>query len=282
MITSFFYQKLEKRQITAHSLLCVGLDPDLDKFPEPIKKSTASLQEKVFQFNKAIIDSTAEFTSVYKPQSAFYEGMGTEGIAALIETVAYIQKTYPDIVTLLDAKRGDIGSTNKGYVQFAFEMVKADAVTVNPYLGQEAMQLFLDQKDKGIIVLAKTSNPGSGELQDLKINPEQKLYQYVAAQAAKKWNTHQNVGLVVGATYPDELTDVRKLVGDEIPLLVPGLGAQGGTVKDTIGALNKDKRGAILSASRSILYASSGDDFAQAAATEAKKLRDEINKYRNT
>lgn len=280
MTASSFYQKLETRQITANSLLCVGLDPDLDKLPNTIKQNAESLSEKIFQFNKTIIDSTAEFASVFKPQSAFYEGMGTEGVTALIATVTYIQKTYPDIVTLLDAKRGDIGSTNKGYIQFAFEIVKADAVTVNPYLGQEAMQLFLDQKDKGIIILVKTSNPGSGELQDLKINPEQKLYQYVAEQAAKKWNTHHNVGLVVGATYPDELTDVRKLVGDDIPLLIPGLGAQGGTVKDTIGALNKDKRGAILSASRSILYASCEEDFAQAAAKEAKKLRDEINSYR--
>lgn len=274
-----FSEKLHTRQRSSHSLLCVGLDPDFSKLPEHIKAANLPLSEKIYTFNKAIIDATAEYVSCFKPQSAFYEGMGEQGISALFQTMQYLKQTYPEIPVILDAKRGDIGSTNAGYVSFAFEHLKVDAVTVHPYLGKEAMQPFLDQKEKGIFVLVKTSNSGSGEFQDLKIN-DTPLYQYIAQQVTTVWNTHKNVSIVVGATYPEELVAVRDMVGEDIIFLIPGLGAQGGKVQDIIKGLNKQKSGGILSASRSVLYASAGEDFAQKAGEEAKKLRDEINQYR--
>ncbi len=274
-------QKLAAVVQNNNSLLCVGLDSDIEKLPTHLK----TLENAIFEFNKAIIDATHDLVCAYKPNTAFYEAEGAEGIQQLKMTFDYINSTYPEIVTILDAKRADIGNTNNGYVKFAYEYLKADSITLHPYLGQEALQPFLDREDKGAIILCKTSNPGSGEFQDAKVqdakvdsgNP---LYETVAKNVAEKWNGNNNCMLVVGATYPEELAAVRKIVGD-MPLLIPGIGAQGGDVEKTVKAgLNSQKAGIIVNSSRGIIFASSGEDFAEKARIEAQKLRDEINGYR--
>lgn len=271
-----FKSKLADAIARNDSLLCVGLDSDSERLP----KHFADEPEPMFAFNKAIIDATAEYVCSFKPNSAFYEAEGPSGIEQLYETCRYISDKYPDIPIIIDAKRADIGSTNAGYAKFVFEYLGADALTVHPYLGQEAVQTFLDYKDKGIIVLCRTSNPGAKELQDLDTGDEQ-LYKVVARNVAEKWNKNGNCLLVVGATYPEELAEVRSIVGDEMDFLVPGIGAQGGDLEATLKAgLNSGKNGLIISSSRDIIFAGSGEDFAEAAAAKAKAVRDEINKYR--
>lgn len=269
-----FQQKLDRIVKKNNSLVCVGLDTDIKKIPQHLQKS----KEGLFIFNKEIIDATYNLVCAYKPNSAFYEMLGEKGIGQLKKTCDYLKKKYPTIPIILDAKRGDIGSTNEGYARFIFDYLKADAVTINPYLGQEAVQPFLDRKDKGIITLCRTSNPGAGEFQDLE-NRGKKLYEIIAKNIIKKWNKNKNCLLVVGATYPQELVKIRKIVGD-ITLLVPGIGAQGGDVKKTISAgLNSKKSGLIINSSRGIIYAS-GKDFAKKAREATLKLRDLINSYR--
>jgi len=240
-----------------------------------------SVEEALFIFNRDIIDATHDLVCAYKPNSAFYEAQGDQGLRALCRTVEYIRETYPHIPVILDAKRADIGSTNLGYVQMAFDIIGVDAITIHPYLGKEALAPFLARKEKGMIVLVKTSNPGAGEFQDLPVGDAQEpLYQVVARHVANAWNTHGNCAIVVGATYPAELEKVRAIVGD-MPILIPGIGAQGGEVEATVSA-GKDSRGwgMIISASRSIIFASKGDDFARAAREATEQLRTEINKYR--
>lgn len=268
--------KLNVRIDKANTLVCVGLDSMYEKIPFCLQ----SEKYPQFAFNKEIIDATAEYVCAFKPNSAFYEARGEQGLRELKMTYEYIQKRYPEIVTILDAKRADIGSTNEGYVQYIFDYLGSDAVTLHPYLGQEALMPFLNRKDKASIILCKTSNAGSGEFQDIAVN-NMFLYEYVAEQVAKRWNTNNNCMLVVGATYPEEMKKVRSLVGD-MPFLVPGIGAQGGDVKKTVKAgLDSKGRGIIINAGRSIIFASKGADFAERAGGEARKLRDEINKYRN-
>jgi orotidine-5'-phosphate decarboxylase len=272
-----FLQKLDAAVDKNDSLLCVGLDPDIAKLPAAARDAAAPL----FAFNKAIIDATADLVCAFKPNSAFYEGRGAAGIEELKQTCDYLRDKYPDIPVILDFKRGDIGNTNEHYAAFAFEYLGVDAVTVQPYQGRAAVQPFLDRTDKGVIILCKTSNEGSGEFQDLETGGG-KLYMQVAARVAKEWNANGNCLLVVGATYPEELAGVRGLVGD-MTLLVPGIGAQGGDVEATLRAgLDGRGRGLIINSSRAILYASSGDDFADAARQAATKARDEINRYRRT
>ena len=250
-------------------MLCVGLDPDLEKIPE-IARLTGT-QETIVRFNRAIIDATKDHVCAFKPNSAFYEAHGDEGWNALCETVEYIHEVARDVPVILDAKRADIGHTNAGYVNAAFEHVRADALTVHPYLGSEALGPLLDLRDKGIFVLCRTSNPGAGELQDLPIEGEP-LYKVVARLVATKWNANGNCGVVVGATYPEELREVRTIIGD-MPILVPGIGAQGGDLEKTVAA-GKDNRGAgmLISASRSVMYASSGTDFSEMAGKKALEL----------
>jgi len=273
---SDFKSKLEAC-ITAHdSLLCIGLDPDPTKLPATI----ASGPDRLFEFSQAIIDATHDLACAFKPNSAFYESAGADGIAQLHKICTYLHDHHPDIPIVLDFKRADIGNTNEHYARFAFEYLGVDAVTVNPYLGREAIQPFLDYADKGIIVLCRTSNPGAGEFQDLEYGGK-KLYQLVAERVATEWNGHNNCLLVVGATYPDELAWVRQTVGDDMFLLVPGLGAQGGAVEPTIKAgRNAAGSGMLINSSREILYASGGADFAAGARAKAQAIRDEINKYR--
>ncbi len=270
-----FNQKLDHAIEKNNSLLCVGLDPDFEKLPESIR----NVKNPQFEFNKKIIEATADLVCAFKPNSAFYEARGEQGIRDLKMTCSYINKNYPDIPIILDAKRADIGNTNNEYIKFVFGYLRIDAVTLHPYLGHETIQPFLELKDKGIIVLCKTSNPGAGEIQNLIVNGE-KLYKLIARKIVNEWNKNNNCLMVVGATYPEELAEVREISGD-MTFLVPGVGAQGGDVEATIKAgLNKAKKGMIINSSRGIIFASSGDDFADVAKKEARKLRDEINKYR--
>lgn len=270
-----FQQKLDRIVEKNNSLLCIGLDPVLEKLPKHLGKH----KDPFLQFNKNIIDATNDLVCSYKPNSAFYEAQGEKGIGELKKTCDYIKKKYPEIPIILDAKRGDLIDTNKGYVKFVFDYIGADAVTLQSYLGGEVLKPFLDRKEKASIIMCKNSNPDSGEFQDLLVKGEE-LYKIVARNFSQKWNYNNNVLLVIGSTYPQQLEEVRKIVGD-MTLLIPGIGAQGGNIEASVKmGINKDKKGIIISTSRVILYASSKKDFAQTARKKAIKLRDEINKYR--
>lgn len=271
-----FKQKLDATASKNNSLLCVGLDPDMSKIPTAVAKSKTPL----FDFNKSIIDATADLVCAFKPNSAMYEAHGAEGIAELKLTCDYILKSYPDVPVILDFKRADIGNTNQYYADFAFKYLGVDAITISPYMGKGAVDVFLGYKEKGIMILVRTSNPGSGEFQDLETDG-QPLYQRVALNVLKEWNSNNNCQIVAGATYPDELKELRKLVGSEMIFLVPGVGAQGGDVESFVkSGIGANKRGLIINSSRQVIYASNGDDFAEAARTQAQKTRDEINRYR--
>ena len=281
---SEFVVKLEKLWQEGN-FVCVGLDSDFSKIPQPLKDSVRSspshIEEVMVRFNQQVVDATHDLVCAYKPNSAFYEAQGDQGMRALARTVRHIKEQYPEIPVILDAKRADIGNTNDGYVQAAFDTLGVDAITVHPYLGKEALKPFLDRKDKGIIVLARTSNPGAGEFQDLPVGASQEpLYRVIARNVAESWNKNGNCALVVGATYPRELAEVRGIVGD-LPILIPGIGAQGGEVEATVNA-GKDSRtwGMIVNSSRGIIFASKGADFAEAARKSTEQLRTEINKYR--
>lgn len=271
-----FRDKLQGASTENNSLLCVGLDPDVTKMSPKVAKT----KEPLYEFCKAIIDATADVACVYKPNSAFFEAHGDKGIAQLKKVCAYIQKEYPFVPILLDYKRGDIGNTNSFYAQFAFDYLGVDAITIQPYQGQEAIEVFLEYKDKGIIVLCRTSNPGSGEFQTLEVDGE-KLYMIVAKRVMNEWNSNHNCALVMGSPYPEELAAARQELGDDVLFLIPGAGTQGGSIENTVKA-GKDKNGAgmMINSSREILYASNGDDFATTARAKALELRDEINKYR--
>jgi orotidine-5'-phosphate decarboxylase len=231
----------------------------------------------VVEFNRRIVEATAELACAYKPNAAFYEALGADGFRALSGTVAAIRASAPDAAVILDAKRADIGSTNAGYVAAAFEQLGADAVTVHPYLGGEALAPFLEREEKLVFVLARTSNPGAGELQDLTVDGGVPLYRHVARAVAGGWNAAGNCGLVVGATYPEELRAIREDVPATMPILIPGVGAQGGDVASVVTANRAAGSDAyLIAASRSILYASPDSDFANAARTAAESLDREI------
>jgi len=264
------------------NFVCVGLDPDLTKIPQFMRSEYVA--DIIVNFNNSIVSATKDLVCAYKPNVAFYEAYGSAGITGLRRTIEYINAVAPDVPVILDAKRADIGNTNAGYVDAAFKYFGADAITVHPYLGAEALQPFLDCEDKGVIVLCRTSNKGAGEFQDKSVSVvpgcNMPLYQYVARQVATEWNKNNNCLIVVGATYPEELAQVRQIVGD-MPILISGIGAQGGDVEKTVLA-GKDSRGQgmIINSSRGIIYASSGPDFAEAAREETFKLHNLINKYR--
>lgn len=273
-----FMQALRARWEQANSLVCVGLDPEPTKFPSKF----AGDPDAVFGFCRAIVDATAEHACSFKPQIAYFAARRAED--ALERLIAHIHTTHPGIPVILDAKRGDMGTTAQQYAVEAFERYGADAVTLNPYQGIDAAQPFLDHADRGCVFLCHTSNPGARDFQELVVHPEsaggRPLYQHVAQTIAEKWNAHGNCLLVVGATFPEELTQVRAIVGD-MPLLIPGVGAQGGDVEAVIrNGRTADGTGLVVSSSRAILYASNGNDFADAARDAAKALRDEINRYR--
>ena len=268
-----FIHRIESAQQANNSLLCVGLDPEPSKFPTHLAQNP----DAVFEFNRAIIDATADLVCCFKPQIAHFAALGEEN--ALLRLIQHIQTKYPSIPVILDANRGDIGSTAEKYAQEAFERYKADAVTLNPYLGKDSIDPFLSYADKGVILLCRTSNPGAKDLQDLDCGGKP-LYQRVAETIARQWNDNKNCLLVVGATWPEQLAEIRAIVGD-MPFLVPGVGAQGGDVAQIIKqGRGKNSDALIISSSRAILYASKNEDFAEAARTAAKKQRDEINYYR--
>jgi orotidine-5'-phosphate decarboxylase len=265
------FQALLKAQWKKKHFICVGLDSDISKLPANIRVPNDDAESQ-FLFNQAIIDATHDIVCAYKPNTAFYEALGNAGLKTLHRTIDYIRQKAPHVPIILDAKRADIGNTNRGYVQEAFEHLQADAITVHPYLGGEALQPFLEYKDKGIIVLCKTSNSGSGEFQNLMIDGKP-LYQIVAKQVSHAWNTQGNCALVVGATYPEELRQVRKIIGDDMPILIPGIGAQGGDLIETfLASKNSRGNGIIISASRSIIFASNTPDFAEMARVETLHL----------
>ena len=264
-----FHDKLNASWRRRGSMLCVGLDPDIDRMPEPLR----GRRDAMFEFCRAIVDATADAACAFKPQVAYFASQGAE--AALEQLCAYIRETFPDHVLVLDAKRGDIGSTAEHYAREAFVRYGADAVTVNPYLGTDSVEPFLRHDGKGVILLCRTSNRGGDDFQSLLVDGAP-LYTRVAERIANHWSTLGECGLVVGATYPAELGTVRDIVGD-LPILVPGVGAQGGDVASTVAAgRSSTGLGLIISSSRAVLYASSGDDFADAARRVAESTLDEI------
>ena len=257
-----------------HSLVCVGLDPEPARFPKMFDEGNDS----VFRFCRDIVDATADLVCCFKPQIAHFAALGAED--ALQRLIAHIHTHQPGVPVILDAKRGDIGSTAQHYASEAFDRYGADAVTVNPYLGRDSLQPFLDRADKGVVILCRTSNAGAGDLQDLDVGGRP-LYQHVADKVAREWNSHGNCLLVTGATYPQQLAEVRAIVGN-LPLLVPGIGAQGGDVEAVLrNGQSSDGSGLLISSSRAILYAGNDEDFANAAREATLALRDEINRHRN-
>jgi orotidine-5'-phosphate decarboxylase len=273
-----FIEQLQRAWRNNDSLVCVGLDPEPSRIPQTLRDSPDAL----FEFCRAIVDATAGLVCCFKPQFAHFAAQRAE--SALERLIAYIHERHPGVPVILDAKRGDIGSTAQYYAVEAFDRYGADAVTANPYLGRDSVQPYLDRADRGVVVLCRTSNPGARDLQDLVVTDAGgigvPLYQRVAATVARDWNGNGNCALVVGATYPRELAEVRAIVGD-MPLLVPGVGAQGGDVAAVVhNGKNSANVGLMVSSSRAILYASSADDFADAARRATDALRVEINRYR--
>lgn len=295
------FRELLEAKWADNKFVCVGLDTDAAKLPQSLKSSNDSLSSRITAFNREIIEATKDIVLAYKPNIAFYEALGEQGWKALNWTIGWIHQLAPDVPVILDAKRGDIGNTNMGYVGMAFNELMADAITVHPYLGgPDALKPFLDQEDKGIIVLCRTSNPGAREFQDVEVHlkPEDfdeiyqgqpadnehftmdrnmPLWKYVAHRVHDVWDRqNHNCCVVVGATYREELAEVRKIVGD-MPILIPGIGAQGGDVEKTVRAgMDSRGRGMIINSSRGIIFASSGTDFAEAARRETQKLHNQI------
>lgn len=270
-----FIDKLTEIITTNNSLVCVGLDSDINKLPATIRQH----DKPQLTFNKAIIDATHDLVCCYKPNPAFYEARGDQGIRELKLTCDYIKGIYPEIPVIIDAKRGDIGNTNEGYATYVFDYLNADAITVMPYMGIESLSCFFKRLGKGVIVGCHSSNPGAKEFQELVINGKQ-LYEIVAEELVKQHGSNPNAMIFMGATYPEELGSIRKIVGD-MTILSPGIGAQEGVLKKVITAgINSEKRGLIVNSSRGIIHASGESDYSQKARNEAKKLKDLINKYR--
>ena len=268
-----FTQQLATAWQTTQSLLCVGLDPDPAKFPAHLKGRS----EAIFEFCKTIVDATADLACSFKPQIAYFAAHRAED--QLEALITHIHEKHPGIPVILDAKRGDIGATAEQYAIEAFERFRADAVTVNPYMGRDSVEPYLAYPDKGVILLCRTSNAGGSDLQFLDVGGE-KLYERVARLAAEQWNTSGQIGLVVGATFPAEIARVREIVGD-MPLLVPGIGAQGGDIEATVNAGKTAKTtGLMINSSRAILYAGKDENYADAARRVAQETRDSINRYR--
>lgn len=266
-------EKLSAVASQNNSLLCVGLDTDLGKIPEFLRETSKNPQ---FDFNKAIIEATKDLVCAYKLNMAFYEANGTKGFEELEKTIQYIPH---NIFIILDGKRNDIGNTAQKYAFSLFEMLKADAVTINPYLGKDGVSPFLNYKNKCSFILCRTSNPSAGDFQDLMVSSKP-LYQIIAHKI-KEWNGNSNCGAVVGATYPEELRTVRTILGEQIPILIPGIGKQGGDVEKTVqNGVNSKKDMALINSSREVLFAGSGEDFAEHARRKAEYVRSQINRYR--
>lgn len=266
MTRSELFSNIQKK----NSFLCVGLDTDLTKIPAHLLKT----EDPIFEFNKQIIDATQEFCVSYKPNMAFYETQGVKGWMSLEKTISYINKNYPDSFTIADAKRGDIGNTSKMYAKAFLETLDFDSITVAPYMGEDSVTPFLEYKNKWVILLVLTSNPGSKDFQILETNGTA-LFENVLT-ASKKWATPDNMMYVVGATKAEMLSDIRKIIPDSF-LLVPGVGAQGGSMSEVAKFGMNKQCGLLVNSSRGIIYASSGEDFADMARAEAKKLQEEMS-----
>ncbi|MFZ6681435.1 orotidine-5'-phosphate decarboxylase [Undibacterium sp. Tian12W] len=270
-----FIEKLSAAWTANNSLLCVGLDPDVSRFPAEL----TGKPDSIYAFCKTVVDATADLACSFKPQIAYFAALRAED--QLEEICSYIKTTYPNIPVILDAKRGDIGATAEQYAREAFERYDADAVTVNPYMGFDSVAPYLEWKDRGAIVLCRTSNAGGSDLQFLDVGGKP-LYQHVAQLVADKWNTNGQCALVVGATFPRELAQVRSVIGD-LPLLVPGIGAQGGDIAATVQAgKTANGTGMMINSSRAILYAqpAAGESAADAVRRVALETRDAINLHR--
>jgi orotidine-5'-phosphate decarboxylase len=258
-------RKYENRADAIQSLLCVGLDPVFHQIPEKFQNNSAPF----FKFNKFIIEKTAEYTAAYKPNIAFYEARGSQGLRELEQTIEYLRKHHPSIVTICDAKRADLANTNQAYVTAIFDHLAFDSVTLHAYLGREALAPFLDRRDKACIILCRTSNPGAAEIQDLEVAGAP-LWQTIADRVANHWDTDGNCMLVVGATYPEEMRQIRA-IAPRTTFLVPGIGAQGGDLDAVLAAgLDSNGRGLMISSSREIIYAAD-------PAAAARNLRNAIN-----
>jgi orotidine-5'-phosphate decarboxylase len=266
-----FVERLARAQDATDSLVCVGLDPDPAKLPKDL------IGAPLLAFNRRIVDATASIAAAYKPQIAFYSALGAED--QLEQSIRYIRERAPAALVILDAKRNDIGNTAEAYAREAFDRYDADAVTVNPYMGEDSVRPFLARPDRGAILLCRTSNPGAKDFQDLLVDGLP-LYRRVAARAALHWNERGNLMLLVGATYPRDMADLRRAHPD-LPFLVPGIGAQGGDLEATLAA-GLDARGAglLISSSRNIIYAGGGS--AEAIAAAAAELRSAINRQRKS
>ena len=304
-------RKLESKW-NQNTLVCVGLDTEYGRLPSSYNNS--KITEGMYSFNRDIIDATSDLVCAYKPNLAFYESEAADGLEALEDTVGHIRELDPEIAIIIDGKRADIGNTNRGYARFLFDRLDADAITTSPYLGSsfikdgerklESLAPFLNEKDKLVFVLCRTSNPDAGEFQDLPIAlkdlpAEYKakfgdltdladkiesnvapLYLVMAHKLARDWNQNGNVGLVVGATYPAEMAQIRKVVGD-MPILMPGIGAQEAEARAAVRAgINSERTGIVVNASRSIIYASSGDNYDEAARAATQILKNQVNSYR--
>jgi len=262
-----FIDKLLAAGRRNNSLLCIGLDPDPERLPV----------EDVYEFNRTIIESTCDLVCAYKPNLAFYEAMGLRGMRALKRTVACIPRQIPVIG---DAKRGDIGNTAAAYARALFGYYKFDAVTVNPYLGYDSIVPFIEYRNRGVFILCRTSNRSATDFQDLVDNFGMKFYMSVALRAGE-WNKNRNIGLVVGATYPEELKEIRQMCPD-MPILIPGIGAQGGDLDLSVKyGVDSHSEKAIIVAARQVIYASAGADYGKAARAAALELRDRINSILN-
>lgn len=293
-----FYDRLQ-RQWDDGKFVCVGLDPDTDKILQRAPKHLVDLEGPVgviVPYLKEVISATHDVACAYKPNWAFFLRHGAHGLEMLEQVVNYISRHYPDVVIILDMKVADIGNTNLGYVQYVFDILSADAVTVHPYMGRAAMKPFLDREDRGVIVLVRTSNDGSDEFQRLVLDYDafedgaaglavgsssSILYEEVARSVAVNWNYSGNCAMVVGATTPKELAVVRRLVGDNIPILIPGVGAQGGSLELAVqNGMNSRGDGIVINASRSVLYADAidGRSFAEAARAEVMRMNDVIRR----
>ncbi|MEJ7137336.1 orotidine-5'-phosphate decarboxylase [Amphibiibacter pelophylacis] len=271
-----FRHQLEQAQRQNRSLLCVGLDPEPSRLPEALRDQPDAL----FAFCAAIVDATADRVCAFKPQIAYFAAH-SGGEAQLERLLAHIRAVAPQVPVILDAKRGDIGSTAAQYAREAFERYGADALTLSPYMGSDSISPYWDYPQRGLFLLCRTSNPGGDDLQQLPLQdaagpPGERLYERVARLAASQWDPHGQTGLVVGATYPQELARVRELAPG-LPLLVPGVGAQGGDAAAVVRAGWAGPGTLVVNASRAVIYAGSGTDFAQAARAAAQALRDELN-----
>lgn len=265
MTTQQLYNQIQEKK----SFLCIGLDVDLDKIPEHLLE----LEDPIFEFNKAIIDATHDLCVSYKPNIAFFEAYGLKGWTALQKTINYINTNYPEIFTIADAKRGDIGNTSSMYAKAFFEDLNFDSVTVAPYMGKDSVEPFLTFDNKHTIMLALTSNQGAFDFQTLMVDGKE-LYKQVL-ETSKSWKNSKNLMYVVGATKAEYFTEVRKIVPDSF-LLVPGVGAQGGSLAEVCKYGMNDKIGLLINSSRGIIYASNGADFGEKARAEALKMQQEM------